>query len=55
MAENKKNQNDYVGAINAYSRAISMKPDYSYAYNNRGFLKYQLKILEVLYQIIQQL
>ena len=43
MAENKKNQNDYVGAINAYSRAISMKPDYSYAYNNRGFLKYQLK------------
>ena len=43
IARSKQAANDYVGAINEYSKAIRIKPDYTFAYNNRGFLKFKLK------------
>lgn len=43
IANLKQAANDIIGAINEYSKAIKLKPDYSFAYNNRGFLKFRLK------------
>lgn len=33
---------DYTGAIELFNKCIAIKPDFSYAYSNRGFCKMQL-------------
>ena len=35
----KSNLEDYSGAIADFTKAIELKPDYAYAYNNRGIAK----------------
>jgi serine/threonine protein kinase/Tfp pilus assembly protein PilF len=35
-------QKDYKGAINDWSEAIRLKPDFAFAYSNRGGIKYEL-------------
>ncbi len=35
-------QGDYEGAIEMFNQAIELKPDFSYAYNNRGYAKLKL-------------
>lgn len=42
-AVNKRQLNDFVGAISDYNEAIKLRPDYFKAYNNRGFAKMQLE------------
>ncbi len=41
-AYNKGESGDYQGAIADYNQAIKIKPDYAYAYNNRGIAKSNL-------------
>lgn len=38
----KLEEKDYKGAIAYYDKAISLKPDFGYAYSNRGFAKMKL-------------
>ena len=35
----KQSQGDYRGAINDYTKAIELKPNFATAYNNRGLAK----------------
>ncbi|MFZ1633768.1 MAG: tetratricopeptide repeat protein [Chitinophagales bacterium] len=39
---NKRNLNNFTGAISDYSEAIKLRPDYVKAFNNRGFAKMQI-------------
>jgi len=39
----RRDSNNYNGAISDFTAAIRIKPDYAYAYNNRGFAKRNLK------------
>lgn len=38
----KADAKDYKGAIEMYDKSLSLKPDFAYAYSNRGFCKLQL-------------
>jgi S1-C subfamily serine protease len=42
LANQKRKEGDYQGALADYNQAIALKPDYANAYNNRGILKDEL-------------
>ena len=39
MGNTKVKKRDYIGAINDYSKAIELEPDYAEAYFNRGLTR----------------
>ena len=42
-AYDKAENGDYYGAISDYNKSIEINPEYSIAYNNRGFVKFKIK------------
>jgi len=47
-------QKDYKGAIEMFDKSISLKPDFSYAYSNRGFAKLNLGDIKGAYQDLKK-
>ena len=46
MANTKVKKKDYLGAINDYSKAIELEPDFAEAYFNRGLTRIYLDDME---------
>ena len=46
MANTKVKKKDYLGAINDYSKAIELEPDFAEAYFNRGLTRIFLDDME---------
>ena len=50
----KLEQKDYKGAIQMFNKAISLRPDFPYAYSNRGFAKLNLGDIKGAYQDVKK-
>jgi tetratricopeptide (TPR) repeat protein len=50
----KLEKKDYAGAIDFFNKAIEQKPDFAYAYSNRGFAKLNLNDIKGAYQDLKK-